>query len=157
MNMPQQYTPSVQEIRHSLCSQLIGAGLKTAPEIVDTAKAIEDYVFGTKSTFVPEAQTSTKETKTTAKTEKKAEIKQEKTTEVVAEQETTAAEKEETTEQPKIEPADVKAALMRVAKANRDAFLAIMAKFNAPNVPAIKPEDFQAVIAEVEKFEAENA
>lgn len=153
MNMPQQYTPSVQEIRHSLCSQLIGAGLKTAPEIVDTAKAIEDYVFGTKSTFVPEAQTSTKETKTTAKIEKKAEVKQEKITEVVAEQEATT----ETTEQPKIEPADVKAALMRVAKANRDAFLAIMAKFNAPNVPAIKPEDFQAVIAEVEKFEAENA
>ncbi|MGR2920767.1 hypothetical protein [Acinetobacter sp. 1125_18A] len=154
MNMPQQYSPSVQEIRHSLCSQLIGAGLKTAPEIVDTAKAIEDYVFGTKSTFVPEAQTSTKEAKTTtSKTEKKDAVKQEKTTEVVAEQEATT----ETTEQSKIEPADVKAALMRVAKADRDAFLAIMAKFNAPNVPAIQPEDFQAVIAEVEKFEAENA
>ena len=118
-----------------------------------TAKAIEDYVFGTKTTFVPEAQTSTKEAKTTAKTEKKDAVKQEKTTEVVAEQEATT----ETTEQSKIEPADVKAALMRVAKADRDAFLAIMAKFNAPNVPAIQPEDFQAVIAEVEKFEAENA
>ncbi|GEM_PF-6975215 len=148
MNSPMQYTPSVQEIRHSLCSQLIGAGLKTATDIVDTAKAIEDYVFGNKTTFVPEAQNSTGETKT----EKTAAIKQEKSAEVVAEKQTAG-----TSEQAQVEFADVKAALMRVAKANRDEFLAIMKKFNAATVPAIRPEDFQAVIAEVEKFEAENA
>ena len=146
--IPQQFVPSIQESRRTLCSQLIGAGVINPDEIVNTAQAIEKFIYGDDKP----------ETKTTAKTEKKAEVKQEKTTEVVAEQETTTvAEKEETTEQLKIEPADVKAALMRVAKADRDAFLAIMAKFNAPNVPAIQPEDFQAVIAEVEKFEAENA
>lgn len=142
--MSAQLPPTIEQLRHSLCSQLISAGITNPNDIVNSAQVIEKFIYAGSENAQSPAVLKTKEP--VAKI-KNAETVQERIQVVT----------EEKCAETKVEFADVKAALMRVAKANRDEFLAIMKKFNAATVPAIQPEDFQAVIAEVEKFEAENA
>ncbi|WP_173911068.1 hypothetical protein [Acinetobacter sp. Marseille-Q1618] len=159
MNTPianNHYVPSVQEIRHSLCSQLIGAGLKTATDIVDTAKAIEAYVFDSKAQAELEmryadnnavqSNKNIEEPKT--ETQSTAPVAEQKTVEAVAiETNEVAAE-----EAPQFTFDDVKAALMRVAKVNRDKLKGILDQVGAENVPAIHADKYAVVMQLAEGY-----
>ncbi|RZG47024.1 hypothetical protein [Acinetobacter wuhouensis] len=142
--MNAQVQPTIEQLRHSLCTQLIGAGITNPNDIVNTAQAIEKFIFAGPETVLPTAQSKTKEP-----------VAEIKNAEPVQEQ--TPAATEEKTSETKIEFADIKAGLMRVAKADRNAFDALKAKFNFTNITQIQEADYPAVMSEVEKFEAENA
>lgn len=142
--MNAQVHPTIEQLRHSLCSQLIGAGVTNPNDIVNTAQAIENFILAGPETVLPTAQTKTKEPV--------AEIKK---TEPAQEQ--TPVATEEKTSEIKIEFADIKSGLMRVAKADRNTFDALRTKFNFTNITQIQEADYPAVMSEVEKFEAENA
>lgn len=154
LNMNAQVQPTIEQTRLALCQQLIGAGVTSPEAIVDTAKAIESFVYNNAEPYFPEQKVSS-DVSEKAAVEKVEAIAQE--TAQTNEAETVAEVETKTTEQPSIEIADIKSALMRVAKADRNAFQAIMAKFNVTAVVQISTDDFPAVIAEVEKFEAQNA
>lgn len=145
MNAIAQHATSIQEVRHSLCSQLIGAGLKTGAEIVGNAKAIEEYIFGTDAQPKAEMQTigaaQAKQTKS-----------EEPKTEAVTEAEVATGEK-----QSQYTMDDVKAILLRVAKRDRDALKKILETVGAPNLPAIDPSAYPQVMQLAEEFEAANA
>lgn len=150
MNTPAQHIPSAQEVRHSLCSQLIGAGLKTGAEIVGNAKTIEAYIFGA------DTQTNAK-TQTTGAAQSKQTKSEEPKTEAVVEQSNAEAEVATGEEQSQYTMDDVKAILLRVAKRDRDALKKILDAVNAPNLPAIDPCAYPQVMKLAEEFEAANA
>lgn len=153
MNQSPQYTPSVEEIRHSLCSQLIGAGLKTAADIVDTAKAIEEYVFGAKPEM-QNARTGAGQS-TKSKEVKEASVGSDPTPETKAIEQKAVEETQTETAQYSFD--DVKAALMRVAKRDREALKGILDQLGAANVPAIAESSYPQAMKLVEEFEAQNA
>lgn len=155
MNQSPQYTPSVQEIRHSLCSQLIGAGLKTATDIVDTAKAIEEYVFGAKPEMQNARTSAAQSTKSKEAKVEEASVGSDPTPETKTTEQKTVEEKQTETAQYSFD--DVKAALMRVAKRDREALKDILDQLGAANVPAIAESSYPQAMKLVEEFEAQNA
>jgi len=152
MNQPSQYVPSVQEIRHSLCSQLIGAGLKTATDIVDTAKAIEEYVFGAKPEM-QNARTGAGQSTKSKEAKKEAPVDSNLTPDT----KTTEQKAVEETQTAQYSFDDVKAALMRVAKRDREALKGFLDQLGAANVPAIAESSYPQAMKLVEEFEAKNA
>ena len=143
--MNAQVQPTIEQTRFSLCQQLIGAGVTQPEAIVNAAKAIENFIYGTTGTQAENTQFVEQ-----AKAETKKAVQE-------IEETSTVVQEAQTTEQPAIELADIKSALMSVAKADRNAFQAIMAQFNVTAVAQISVTDFPAVMTAVEKFEAEHA
>lgn len=142
--MNTQAQPTIEQTRFSLCTQLIGAGITQPEAIVNAAQAIEDFIFGTAKAKV---ETSVKQAKPET-TQAVQEVKQTETKEI---------KEKSVLEQPTYNIADIKSALMRVAKADRNAFQDILDTYNVKVITAIDESDYPSVIAAVEKFEAENA
>lgn len=155
MNQSPQYVPSVQEIRHSLCSQLIGAGLKTATDIVDTAKAIEEYVFGAKPEMQNARTGAAQSTKSKEAKKEEAPVDSNLTPETKTTEQKAVEETQTETAQYSFD--DVKAALMRVAKRDREALKGVLDQLGAANVPAIAESSYPQAMKLVEEFEAQNA
>ncbi len=143
--MNAQVDPTIENTRLSLCAQLIGAGMTDAQSIIANAKSLESFIYGGAETAEKKTVKQTAETKTTAPVaeEKQAEVQTEAPAESDAQNAYTLAE--------------IKTALMRVAKADYAHFKSIMDQYSAAQVTQIQSDDYPAVIAAVEKFEAENA
>ena len=143
--MNAQVDPTIESARLSLCAQLIGAGMTDAQNIIANAKMLESFIYGGAETAEKKTVKQTAETKTTAPVaeEKQAEVQ----TEVAA----------ESNAQNAYTLADIKTALMRVAKTDYARFKSILDQYSATQVTQIQSDDYPAVIAAVEKFEAENA
>ena len=155
MNQTPQYIPSVEEIRHSLCSQLIGAGLKTATDIVDNAKALEEYIFGAKPEMQNTRTGAAQSTKTKNAKVEEASVGSDPTPETKTTEQKAVEETQTETAQYSFD--DVKAALMRVAKRDREALKGFLDQLGAANVPAIAESSYPQAMKLVEEFEAQNA
>lgn len=153
--MNSQQAISIQTLRSSLCQSLIAAGKTSATEIINEAKALEEYVFGNKaSNEVVTINTKAKENTVVGSTVSKTE-----TQTVAIEQPVEEVQVEQTTEQATAPTAEeVKAILMSVAKKNRDALMQILKNFSATKVSDLKEEDYSSVYAAAEQaLETNNA
>lgn len=134
----------IQEWRSNICQSLIAAGKTVASEIINEVSALETFVFGAQKTItlhIVEAE----------KTSIKRALSDEKTVATTAPAETTVA----TAEAESI-PADttvalptaaeIKTALMAVAKKSREALQGILDTFNVVKVSEIQEADFPRVM-----------
>ncbi|MHA3063109.1 hypothetical protein [Acinetobacter sp. ANC 4641] len=127
-----------QQFRHEVCLALIASGVTSGKDIIPTATAIENFVFGKEDTPVTEKAIEISEQKSAQEDNAVVEqiIKKAESVTEVAEQ----------TEEAKVTFDEVKAVLMQVAKRNRGQLIEILAKFGTDKVNALNEADYSAVI-----------
>lgn len=139
-----------QEIRASLCQQYLHAGQHEASQIIANVQALESFIFGDQSN-APVIKNA--EVKKSTKTEQpKAETKAVEATEVEQPTET------ETTDVPAYTSADVRNALVNLAKQyGKESVASILSAVGAATVPAIAESDYPKVMSLIDAKQKEAA
>lgn len=131
------HSQNKHEFRHAICSQLINAGMTDAKTIVANAQTLEDFIFSETKTAVSEMESAIETVKTQNEMPP---VKEEQTEQAV----TKAVV--ENPNNPQYSFDEVKDALMRVAKVDRDKLKSILEQVGVANVPAIQAEQYAQVM-----------
>ena len=134
-----------QQFRHEVCLALIASGVTSGKDIIPTATAIENFVFGKEDPTDTEKDIEIGEQKSAAE-EDNAVVEQ-----IIKKAESVNNTAEQTEESP-VTFDEVKAALMQVAKRNRGKLIEILAKFGTDKVNALNEADYPVVIKLADEF-----
>lgn len=133
--MTSQQPSTIQTLRSALCQSLIAAGKTAATEIIEEVSALEKFIFGKASVqnVVLAQNTPNTEATSTAPAE---------TAVATAEAESIPADTTVTLPT----AAEIKTALMAVAKKSREALQGILDTFNVVKVSEIQEADYPRVM-----------